>query len=104
MDIISGKHFVSLSLGIKHHCPDFSICGMFEEEPGELLLHSELISPTSGTPERCLVTIDSLIRGETYLQRVSGHLKSSPTLRDLKTTWISVKCLRLSKLFIFTYG
>lgn len=38
----------------------FPICGMLEENPEELLLQSELIPPTSGTPERCLVTIDSL--------------------------------------------
>lgn len=44
----------------------------------------------------------SEIGGETYLQRVSVHLRSSPTLKRAENNldpniWIAVKCLRLSE-------
>ena len=98
--------FASLLLSSKHHCPGFSPTNV--PEPGERPLHPELILPTSGTPERCLVTMGSFCSQRNVSpEGDSGHMRSSPTLKGAENNldsniWAAVKCLRLSD-WVFNY-
>lgn len=90
--------FTSLSLGIKHHYPDIShtSVGCLKKS-----LESCCYILSSSHPLQALQRgvwspqILSVTGGETYLQRVSGHLRSSPTLRRAENNldpniWIEV--------------